>query len=57
MRMALIDAMYRKERPFIIIDDMFVNFDNDKLDMTLSLLNDISKEYQIIYFTCNESRA
>ncbi|MBQ9609767.1 MAG: hypothetical protein IJV15_10050, partial [Lachnospiraceae bacterium] len=57
MKMALIDAMYRKERPFIIIDDMFVNFDNAKLDMTLRLLQDISKEYQIIYFTCNESRA
>mgnify|MGYP002855109680 CR=1 FL=1 len=56
MRMALVDAMYEKEKPFIIFDDSFVNLDKDKLEAGLRLLDSIAKEYQIIYFTCHESR-
>lgn len=57
MRMALIDAMYKEEKPFIILDDPFVNFDDEKLSGGISLLKEISKEYQVIYFTCHESRS
>lgn len=56
MRMALVDAMYEKEKPFVIFDDSFVNLDKDKLKAGLGLLENIAKEYQIIYFTCHESR-
>lgn len=56
MRMALVDAMYEKEKPFIIFDDSFVNLDREKLLAGLDLLDKIAKEYQIIYFTCHESR-
>ncbi|MBQ9278780.1 MAG: AAA family ATPase [Lachnospiraceae bacterium] len=56
MRMALVDAMYEKEKPFIIFDDSFVNLDKDKVEAGLGLLDKIAKEYQIIYFTCHESR-
>ena len=56
MRMALVDAMYEKEKPFIIFDDPFVNLDKDKVEAGLKLIDRIAGEYQIIYFTCHESR-
>ena len=56
MRLALIDCLYPNEKPFIILDDPFVNFDDEKLELCKALLNKIAKEYQIIYFTCHDSR-
>lgn len=56
IRMALIEAMYRDERPFIVLDDPFSNIDTKKLKKALELLNNISDEYQVIYFTCHNSR-
>ena len=56
MRFALVDALYENEKPFIILDDPFVNLDQEKLTKAINLLNEISKKYQIIYFICHESR-
>ncbi len=57
IRMALVDAMYNEERPFVVFDDPFVNLDDCKVAGGLKLLEDISKEYQVIYFTCHKSRS
>ncbi|MBO4375265.1 MAG: AAA family ATPase [Lachnospiraceae bacterium] len=56
-RMAMIEAMYEEERPFLILDDPFVNLDNDRVKGGINLLKRISEPYQIIYFTCHDSRA
>lgn len=56
MRMALIDAMYQEEKPFVIFDDPFVNLDDAKTKGALKLLDMIANEYQVVYFTCNGSR-
>ena len=56
MRMALVDVMYQKEKPFFIMDDPFVNLDQKKTEAALDFLKQLSKEYQILYFTCHESR-
>lgn len=56
MRMALVDAMYKEEKPFILFDDPFANLDNAKLEGGLKLLDQIAREYQVLYFTCHESR-
>ena len=56
LRLALIDAMYQKEKPFVILDDPFVNYDENNLSGAMKVLDRISEEYQIIYFTCHESR-
>ena len=56
-RFALVDVLYEKEHPMIILDDPFTNFDEEKIQRALKLLKEISKERQIIYFTCHESRA
>ena len=56
MRMSLVAAMYKEEKPFIIFDDPFINLDMDKTEGALQFLEEVSKEYQVIYFTCNDSR-
>jgi uncharacterized protein YhaN len=55
-RFALVDVLYSKEKPMIILDDPFTNLDKDKIARALQLLREIGKERQIIYFTCHESR-
>ena len=56
MRLALFDCLYPQEKPFIILDDPFVNFDDEKLELCKALIRTISKQYQIVYFACHKSR-
>ena len=56
-RLALVEAMYEGEKPFLILDDPFVNLDEEKVTMGRELLDKLSEIYQILYFTCHESRA
>ncbi len=55
MRMSLIDAMYRAEKPFLVMDDPFVNLDEEKRQRAMRFLEEVSAEYQIIYLTCHEN--
>ena len=57
MRLAFADAMYREKKPFLILDDPFVNLDEEKIEHGRAFVREIAKEYQVIYFTCHESRA
>lgn len=56
-RFALTDVLFTGEKPFIILDDPFYNLDDNKLKNSLELIKKLSKEYQIIYFICHESRS
>ena len=56
MRMALVEAMYDDRRPFLILDDPFVNLDENRTRGAIRFLAEIAKEYQVIYFTCHGSR-
>ena len=56
MRLSLIDSLFEGEKPFIILDDPFVNLDEGKIESAINLLKNISKKYQVIYFTCHNSR-
>ena len=56
MRFALTDVLFTGEKPFIILDDPFYNLDDEKLLAALKLVKDLSKEYQILYLICHESR-
>lgn len=51
VRLALIDTIFTKEKPFIILDDSFVNLDNDNLKNVFSLLKELSQKMQIIYMS------
>lgn len=56
MRLALIEALFESEAPFIILDDPFVNLDEEKIEKAKEIVQELSKKYQIIYFVCHESR-
>lgn len=56
-RLALVDSLYEKEEPFIILDDPFTALDDGKIKAALKLLKEHSKERQIIYFTCSKARS
>lgn len=55
-RMALIDTIFQAEPPFMVMDDPFVNLDQEKVARALQLLESLAQKYQIIYFTCHPSR-
>ena len=56
MRMALVRALFKEEKPFIVLDDPFINLDDERTTEALALLDDLAEEYQIIYLICNSSR-
>lgn len=55
-RMAMIDAMYPEEKPFLVLDDPFSNLDDERVKGGLRFLHSASLEYQILYLTCHKSR-
>lgn len=57
LRAALVDAMYQEEAPVLIMDDPFINLDDGKLPAARAFLTELSKRYQIIYFTCSGYRS
>ncbi len=56
MRLALVDALFEKEQPFIVLDDSFVDLDDIHLQKALNLIGKIAENRQIIYFVCHSSR-
>lgn len=56
LKFALVNAMFEKEKPFVILDDPFVNLDEKNLDSALRLIKAVANEMQIIYLTCHDSR-
>ena len=57
LRLALVDTLYREDKPPIIIDDAFMSLDDEHLLAVRKLLLELGKERQIIYFTCAEARS
>lgn len=56
MRFALVDALFTDEKPFVILDDPFVNLDDTHTAQALELLKTLAQDRQIIYLTCSSSR-
>lgn len=52
-RVALSELLYDGAIPFVVIDDAFVNFDEDNFSRATDLLKEIAKTGQVIYFTCH----
>ena len=57
IRLSLIDSLYEGELPFIILDDPFIAFDDERVKRAGGVLKKLSSSRQIIYLTCSESRA
>lgn len=57
MRFALVDALFTGEKPFVILDDPFVNLDDEHTAEALHMLKELAKDRQIVYLVCNSSRS
>ena len=51
-RFAVVDALYEKEQPVLILDDPFVNLDPERYERALAFIEEMSQRRQMIYFTC-----
>lgn len=57
VRLSLADALCTEgERPFLLLDDPFVNLDDTRLAAAKHLVVTLSKSYQIIYMVCHADR-
>ncbi len=56
MRLSLVEALFTREKPFFILDDPFVNLDDEHTRKALDIIKKISEDYQVIYLVCNSSR-
>ena len=55
-RLALIKNMYEGNVPFLVLDDPFTALDKPHMARVQEILNALSKDMQMVYFTCHESR-
>jgi len=51
LRMAMLDLMYKTEKPFILLDEPFVNFDDRHMEIARALIKKIAAGKQVIYMT------
>ena len=56
MRLALVDALFKEQGMFVILDDPFVNLDDAHTAQACKLLRRLAAERQILYLTCHSSR-
>lgn len=56
MRLAFVENMYGEEKPFIVMDDPFVFLDQKHMQKTMTVIKELAKDNQIIYFCCHDSR-
>ena len=56
LRLALLENIFKEEKPFVIMDDPFINLDKDNMQKTAKAVKEFGKDVQIIYFCCHESR-
>ena len=56
IRLALAETLFTREKPVLILDDPFVNLDDEKTESAKRLVKELSKDYQVLYFTCKTER-
>ncbi len=56
LRFAILDSLYEDHDSCIILDDPFESLDPSKLSKAIDVIKELSSEWQIIYFTCHDSR-
>lgn len=53
-RMAMMDVLYKKERPPLILDDPFVSLDTARQQRAMNILRKLARTGQMILFTCHD---
>ena len=49
-RLAIVDVLYKKEKPTLVVDDPFVNLDKEKREQAEKMLEERAKKGQVVYF-------
>lgn len=57
LRLSLLDNMFLNDKPFIIMDDPFVDLDKVHFERVKKIVNKLAESFQIVYMTCHESRS
>ncbi len=57
LRLTLSEIIYEDKIPFVLIDDAFVNYDDEKYALAKNYLKKMSKDTQIIYFSCQNRKS
>ena len=52
LRLSLADGLFEAQKPCLVLDDPFVYLDTARAEAARNLLDELAKEYQIIYLTC-----
>ncbi len=56
IRFAVMDEMYKDEKPFITLDDPLIYLDDKNIGSALNTIKSLSNNNQVLYYTCHESR-
>lgn len=56
MRLSLVDALFRNQKMFVVLDDPFVNLDDKHMGHARELLHVLASERQILYLSCHSGR-
>lgn len=56
LRFSVLDALFKNEKPPVILDDPLVNLDEEKLKRAKAFIASVAEKYQVIYFTCDKNR-
>lgn len=56
LRLSLVCALFKKEKPFLILDDPFSELDPSNFENAAKLIRRLGENQQIVYFTCHTSR-
>lgn len=57
LRLALLENIFKGEKPFVIMDDPFISLDEENMQKTAKAVKEFCNGVQIIYFCCHESRS
>ena len=59
IRLSLTEALFAEgaEKPFLLLDDPFVNLDDARMGAARRMLNQLAESYQIVYMVCHKDRA
>ena len=56
MRLAIAEVIFGKDNFFLLLDDPFTALDEKHFKSVAALIKKLSKNTQIVYFTCHNSR-
>ncbi len=57
LRLCLADGLFEQQKPCLVLDDPFVYLDTERAEAARRLLDELAREYQILYLTCKTDDA